>query len=117
DAETDARKRKARLSLNDRITSCESNRRNIAEIQKKRSNPLEHIKIEEFITESNQRIAAASKEINRVKNLLPFDEMTMEDFRDAYPDLAINVNKPSIWPHTPDVQPENDPGKRPDEYY
>ncbi|XP_018340328.1 PREDICTED: ATP synthase subunit d, mitochondrial [Trachymyrmex septentrionalis] len=76
-----------------------------------------HIKIEEFITESNQRIAAASKEINRVKNLLPFDEMTMEDFRDAYPDLAINVNKPSIWPHTPDVQPENDPGKRPDEYY
>ncbi|KYM86125.1 hypothetical protein ALC53_04319 [Atta colombica] len=29
-AETDARKRKARLSLNDRITSCESNRRNIS---------------------------------------------------------------------------------------
>ncbi|KAG5310648.1 ATP5H synthase, partial [Acromyrmex insinuator] len=70
-----------------------------------------HINIEEFIIESNQRVATANKEIDRVKNLLPFSEMTMEDFYDAYPDIAINPNKPTIWPHTPEVQLENDPGK------
>lgn len=70
-----------------------------------------HVKIEEFINASNQRIAAANKEIDRVKNLLPFSEMTMEDFRDAYPELAINPDKPTVWPHTPDVQPENEKGR------
>jgi len=69
-----------------------------------------HAKIEKFINESNQRIATASKEIDRVKSLLPFTEMTMEDFRDSYPDIAINPDKPTIWPHTPEVQPENDKG-------
>ncbi|XP_018401983.1 PREDICTED: ATP synthase subunit d, mitochondrial-like [Cyphomyrmex costatus] len=69
-----------------------------------------HVKIEEFIAESNQRITTANKEIDRVKNLLPFSEMTMEDFRDAYPELAFNPDKPTVWPHIPEVQPENDPG-------
>lgn len=32
--------------------------------------------------------------------------MTMEDFRDAYPELAFDqLNKPTFWPHTPDAQP------------
>ncbi|KYM86127.1 ATP synthase subunit d, mitochondrial [Atta colombica] len=70
-----------------------------------------HIKIEEFIIESNQRIATVKKEIDRVKSLLPFSEMTMEDFRDAYPDIAINLDKPTVWPHIPEVQPENDKGQ------
>ncbi|KAL0129601.1 hypothetical protein PUN28_001700 [Cardiocondyla obscurior] len=69
-----------------------------------------HAEIEEFIKESNNRIATAEAEINKIKNLLPFSEMTMEDFRDAYPDQAINVDKPTIWPHTPEVQVENDKG-------
>ncbi|KAG5328878.1 ATP5H synthase, partial [Acromyrmex charruanus] len=70
-----------------------------------------HIQIEEFIIESNQRIVTANKEIDRVKNLLPFSEMTMEDFYDAYPDIAIKSDKPTIWPHIPEVQPENDKGQ------
>ncbi|XP_018306153.1 ATP synthase subunit d, mitochondrial [Mycetomoellerius zeteki] len=70
-----------------------------------------HIKIEEFITESNQRITTANKEIDRIKSLLPFSEMTMEDFRNAYPEYAINNDKPTVWPHTPEVQPENEKGR------
>lgn len=33
--------------------------------------------------------------------------MTMEDFYDAHPECAINnPDKPSIWPHTPEFQPD-----------
>ncbi|XP_070163085.1 ATP synthase subunit d, mitochondrial [Polyergus mexicanus] len=67
--------------------------------------------IEEFIKESNERIVSTSKEVERVKSLLPFSEMTMEDFHDFYPDQALRSDKPTVWPHTPDVQPENDKGK------
>ncbi|XP_071578061.1 ATP synthase subunit d, mitochondrial [Temnothorax nylanderi] len=69
------------------------------------------IKIEDFIKESNRRIATATEEIDRVKSLLPFSEMTMEDFRDCYPEHAINPDKPTVWPHTPEVQPENEKGR------
>ncbi|EFN64332.1 ATP synthase subunit d, mitochondrial [Camponotus floridanus] len=70
-----------------------------------------HAKIQQFISESNERIDTASKEIERVKGLLPFSEMTMEDFQECYPDDAVNNDKPTAWPHTPEFQPENDPGR------
>lgn len=44
-------------------------------------------------------------EIAETKALLPFDQMTMEDVYDAYPDQALDsLNKPTFWPHTPDEQ-------------
>ncbi|KMQ97682.1 atp synthase subunit mitochondrial [Lasius niger] len=67
--------------------------------------------IEQFIKESNGRIDTASKEAERVKSLLPFSEMTMEDFRDFCPDQALNPDKPTVWPHIPEVQPENEKGR------
>ncbi|KAL6442069.1 hypothetical protein ACFW04_002412 [Cataglyphis niger] len=70
-----------------------------------------HVQIEQFIKESNERIVSANKEVERIKSLLPFSEMTMEDFRDFYPDQAIQSDKPTVWPHTPDVQPQNEKGK------
>lgn len=31
--------------------------------------------------------------------------MTMEDFYDAHPDLALDpIKKPTFWPHTPEEQ-------------
>ncbi|XP_029174081.1 ATP synthase subunit d, mitochondrial [Nylanderia fulva] len=69
------------------------------------------VQIEQFIKDSNERIATASKEVERVKSLLPFSEMTMEDFRDFCPEQALNPDKPTIWPHTPEVQPENEQGR------
>ncbi|XP_012219302.1 ATP synthase subunit d, mitochondrial [Linepithema humile] len=69
------------------------------------------VEIEQFIKKSNERIAAATQEAERVKNLLPFSDMTMEDFRVSFPDEAINTDKPTVWPHTPDVQPENETGR------
>lgn len=74
-------------------------------------NALQFVQIEQFIKESNERISTATKEAERVKSLLPFSEMTMEDFRDLYPEQALNPDKPTVWPHTPDVQPENEKGR------
>ncbi|NP_001093279.1 H+ transporting ATP synthase subunit d [Bombyx mori] len=61
--------------------------------------------IDAFIQESNANIASYQKEINATKALLPYDQMTMEDFYDAHPDLALDpIKKPTFWPHTPEEQ-------------
>ena len=61
--------------------------------------------IENFIKESNANIASYQTQINEIKALLPYDQMTMEDIRDAYPQDALDsINKPTFWPHTPDEQ-------------
>lgn len=30
--------------------------------------------------------------------------MTMEDYADAFPDQALNPNRPTFWPHNPEEQ-------------
>jgi F-type H+-transporting ATPase subunit d len=67
--------------------------------------------IEEFKNASSGRIAAFEKEISHLNSLLPYAQMTMEDFADAFPDQAIDQNKPTFWPHDaaeqePRVEPE-----------
>ncbi|XP_055690830.1 ATP synthase subunit d, mitochondrial [Lutzomyia longipalpis] len=61
--------------------------------------------IQEFVRQSEERIAEYQKQIAHLKSLLPFDQMTMEDFRDSYPELALDpLNKPTFWPHNPEEQ-------------
>lgn len=61
--------------------------------------------IQKFKTGSDQRIAAHQKELERIASLLPYDQMTMEDFKDSYPELCIDpLNKPTFWPHLPEDQ-------------
>lgn len=62
--------------------------------------------IENFISASNGRIAELEKAIVHINSLLPYDQMTMEDCRDAFPDEALDpINRPTFWPHTPEEQP------------
>lgn len=62
--------------------------------------------IEQYKNESNLRIAEHQKELERIKSLLPYDQMTLEDFRDAHPDQALDpLNRPTFWPHGPEDQP------------
>lgn len=38
-------------------------------------------------------------------SLIPYDQMTMEDYKEAYPDDSVDpINKPSFWPHNPEEQ-------------
>lgn len=62
--------------------------------------------IAKFQKQSESRIAEHKSEIERIKALLPYGQMTMEDFADAHPDQAIDtLNKPTFWPHDDDIQP------------
>ncbi|CAH1155320.1 unnamed protein product [Phaedon cochleariae] len=61
--------------------------------------------IEKFKTDSNARIAEYKKELAHIASLIPYDQMTMEDYRDAYPEDALDpLNKPTFWPHTKEEQ-------------
>lgn len=68
--------------------------------------------IDEFKKASSDRIATLEKEIAHLNSVLPYAQMTMEDFADAFPDQAIDpINKPTFWPHDaaeqePRVEPE-----------
>lgn len=47
-------------------------------------------------------------EIDALNSLLPFDQMTMEDFIDAYPSHGPDfLNRPTFWPHNPEEQPDS----------
>ncbi|EAT44176.1 AAEL004423-PA [Aedes aegypti] len=70
--------------------------------------------ISKFCKESEARIADYQSQIAALKALLPFDQMTMEDYRDAYPDQALDaINRPSFWPHTPEEQEVGAPNAEP----
>ncbi|KAJ9576997.1 hypothetical protein L9F63_006434 [Diploptera punctata] len=58
--------------------------------------------VEEFVRSSNGRIAEYDAEATRLKGLIPYEQMTMEDFKDNF---ALDpLNKPTFWPHTPEEQ-------------
>ncbi|EFA01349.1 ATP synthase subunit d, mitochondrial [Tribolium castaneum] len=62
--------------------------------------------IEKFKRESSARISQYEKQLAHLTSLIPFDKMTMEDFRDAYPEQALDpINRPTFWPHGPEDQP------------
>lgn len=75
--------------------------------------------IANFKKESEARIATHKAEVERIKSLLPYGQMTMEDFRDAHPEMAIDaINKPTFWPHDADIQPDYvDPNEKDDGHH
>ncbi|XP_008552089.1 ATP synthase subunit d, mitochondrial [Microplitis demolitor] len=68
---------------------------------------MEHVR--NFITESNRRIESYKAEIEKIGKMLPFEQMTMEDFAETYPEVAWSPEKPTIWPHFPEWQPGDEP--------
>ncbi|CAH1959816.1 unnamed protein product [Acanthoscelides obtectus] len=61
--------------------------------------------IEKFKAESNSRIAEYKKQLAHLESLIPYDQMTMEDYRDAFPDEALDpINRPTFWPHNKEEQ-------------
>ena len=47
--------------------------------------------IEQFKSASQSRIVQHKKSIEHIQSLLPFDQMTMEDYHDAYPDVRMII--------------------------
>ena len=64
------------------------------------------VKVKSFVDQSNQRIAKYEETLKRWATVLPFDQMTLEDYADAFPEQAWNPAKPTWWPHDADSQLE-----------
>ncbi|KAH8308842.1 hypothetical protein KR059_002431 [Drosophila kikkawai] len=61
--------------------------------------------IRDFKDASNKRIEKLTEQLEFLKSLKPYEEMTMEEFCYASPHLAPDfINKPTFWPHTPEEQ-------------
>ncbi|CAH0690180.1 unnamed protein product [Spodoptera exigua] len=61
--------------------------------------------IAKYSEEMKAHIAKAEKEIAAINALPKFDDMTMEDVHDIYPEIALQpVKNPTFWPHTADEQ-------------
>ncbi|XP_019890256.1 ATP synthase subunit d, mitochondrial isoform X2 [Musca domestica] len=63
--------------------------------------------ITEFVKSSNDRIKKYEAEIKRIKNLVPYEQMTMEQFVVDREDLAEFIprqGRPLFWPHNPEEQ-------------
>ncbi|KAH8233491.1 hypothetical protein KR026_008940 [Drosophila bipectinata] len=58
-----------------------------------------------YKAKSNERIEELQQELECMKAMKPYDQMTMEEFCYARPHLAPDfINKPTFWPHTPEEQ-------------
>uniref|UniRef100_A0A8D0KP58 ATP synthase subunit d, mitochondrial n=1 Tax=Salvator merianae TaxID=96440 RepID=A0A8D0KP58_SALMN len=55
----------------------------------------------EFIKASNARIAEYQEQIQKFKNMIPFELMTLDDFYEAFPETKPDTEKYPFWPHRP----------------
>ncbi|KAK1330844.1 hypothetical protein QTO34_008782 [Cnephaeus nilssonii] len=55
----------------------------------------------EFVSLSNSRIEQYEKELEKMKNIIPFDQMTIEDLHEVFPETKVDKKKYPYWPHQP----------------
>ncbi|XP_007454426.1 PREDICTED: ATP synthase subunit d, mitochondrial isoform X2 [Lipotes vexillifer] len=55
----------------------------------------------EFLSLSKTRIEEYEKELEKMKNIIPFDQMTIEDLNEVFPDTKLDKKKYPYWPHQP----------------
>ncbi|XP_023808620.1 ATP synthase subunit d, mitochondrial [Oryzias latipes] len=54
-----------------------------------------------YVEASKARIAQYEEELTKFKNMIPFDQMTMDDLSDAFPETRLDKVKYPYWPHKP----------------
>uniref|UniRef100_I3KH79 ATP synthase subunit d, mitochondrial n=1 Tax=Oreochromis niloticus TaxID=8128 RepID=I3KH79_ORENI len=54
-----------------------------------------------YVEASKARIAQYEKELEKFKNMIPFDQMTIEDLNDTFPETKLDKEKHPYWPHKP----------------
>uniref|UniRef100_A0A2I3GNZ2 ATP synthase peripheral stalk subunit d n=1 Tax=Nomascus leucogenys TaxID=61853 RepID=A0A2I3GNZ2_NOMLE len=55
----------------------------------------------EWVSLSKAGIVEHEKEMEKMKNLIPFDQMTIEDLNEAFPETKLDKKKYPYWPHQP----------------
>ncbi|CAL7941470.1 unnamed protein product [Xylocopa violacea] len=60
--------------------------------------------IAEFIQQSDDYLVEVNASLSKIKNMIPFAEMTMDDYTEAFPTGFLRTDKDTTWPHTDDTQ-------------
>lgn len=55
----------------------------------------------EFLSLSKARIEEYEKELEKMRNIIPFDQMTIEDLNEVFPETRLDKKKYPYWPHKP----------------
>ncbi|XP_061232946.1 ATP synthase subunit d, mitochondrial [Neopsephotus bourkii] len=55
----------------------------------------------EYVQASKARIAQYEQELQKLKNMIPFEQMTFEDLHEAFPETRLDKEKYPYWPHKP----------------
>uniref|UniRef100_A0A2K6EWR6 ATP synthase peripheral stalk subunit d n=1 Tax=Propithecus coquereli TaxID=379532 RepID=A0A2K6EWR6_PROCO len=55
----------------------------------------------EFVSLSKTRIEEYEKQLEKMRNIIPFDQMTIEDLNEAFPETKLDKEKYPYWPHQP----------------
>ncbi|KAG9262478.1 ATP synthase subunit d, mitochondrial [Astyanax mexicanus] len=54
-----------------------------------------------YIEASKARVASYEKELEKFNNMIPFDQMTIEDLHATFPETKLDKVKYPYWPHKP----------------
>nr|XP_060620696.1 ATP synthase subunit d, mitochondrial [Anolis sagrei ordinatus] len=54
-----------------------------------------------YVQASKDRIVQYEKELQKFKNMIPFDQMTLDDYFEAFPETRLDKEKYPFWPHKP----------------
>uniref|UniRef100_A0A8C8Z2X7 ATP synthase peripheral stalk subunit d, mitochondrial n=1 Tax=Prolemur simus TaxID=1328070 RepID=A0A8C8Z2X7_PROSS len=54
----------------------------------------------EFVSLSKARIEEYEKQLEKMRNIIPFDQMTIEDLNEAFPETKLDKKYP-YWPQQP----------------
>ncbi|XP_054831142.1 ATP synthase subunit d, mitochondrial [Eublepharis macularius] len=54
-----------------------------------------------YVEASKARIVEYEKELQRYKNLIPFEQMTLDDYYKAFPEAKLDKEKYPYWPYKP----------------
>ncbi|XP_006997810.1 ATP synthase peripheral stalk subunit d, mitochondrial [Peromyscus maniculatus bairdii] len=54
-----------------------------------------------FVSESQARIRQYEAQLEKIKNIVPFDQMTIDDLNEIFPETKLDKKKYPYWPHQP----------------
>ncbi|KAK5866207.1 hypothetical protein PBY51_020414 [Eleginops maclovinus] len=54
-----------------------------------------------YIEASKARVAEYEKELDKFKNMIPVEQMTIEDLNNYFPETKLDKEKYPYWPHQP----------------
>ena len=55
----------------------------------------------EFLSLSKARIEQYEKELDKIKHIIPFDQKTIENVNEVFPETKLDKKKYLYWPHRP----------------